>query len=142
MVPDDPGLDVLELLQEVAHVHDQVADDREVLQGLDDDGLGVELAEEGRAGQPGDVVDHHPAGPAHAHPARPAIGDAAVDVVLDVVEGVEDDHVLAVGDLVLVEVRRRAVFGTVPGHLQREDLVGHLGPFGRLSTCARRAATG
>ena len=94
---------------------------------LDDhDRLRIELPEEGGARQPGHVVHHHPAGATHAHPAGPPVGQAAIQLVLDVVQRVEDHHVVPEGDLVLVEVRLRRVLRPVPGDLHDHGRIRHV----------------
>src|SRR3970282_2665717 len=57
---------------------------------------------------------------AHAHAAGPAVGQAAVHAVLDVVQGVQDDPVLAVGDLVGLERRLGLLLRPVPEDLPRD----------------------
>src|SRR5260370_725462 len=85
---NQPGLELLQLVHEVVEVDHQVANDRKVGQRFDADGGGIVL-EKGGAGQLGLAVDHHAAAAAHAHAARPAIAERAVEVVLDVVESIE-----------------------------------------------------
>jgi hypothetical protein len=141
LLPDDPGLHALQLLHEVRHVDDEVADHREVSKRLDDDRSGVEVAQERRAGEPWLAVHHHPAGSAHAHPARPSVREAAVEVVLDVVQGVQYHHVVGSRDVELVEVRLWGALGPVAADLQRDRVCTHTLPPEILNICARRAAT-
>ena len=118
---DDPGLDAFELGQKVALVHGQVAHHRKVRQWGDLQAVGVVVAQEGGAAQYRQVVDHHAAAAAHGHPARPAEAEAAVQVVLDVLQPVEHRHV--VGERYLVgAVMRLAVFvGVVALALDGDD---------------------
>ena len=120
VLADDPRLDRAQLVHEVAHIDNQVPDDREVGERLHDNLARVEAVQERLAGERGRAVDVHPAAAANAHAAGPAERERAVDVVLDVVERVEDHHVLAIGDRVRLSARLRLLLGTVARHGQRD----------------------
>src|SRR5579859_6300429 len=106
LLADDPRLDRLQLVHEVAHVDHEVANDREVVERLDGHRSGPVVAQEDVARELGYAVDHHPAASADAHAARPAVAQAAVDVRLDEVERVEHDHaVVRKRDLVGLQAR-------------------------------------
>src|SRR6266849_6117727 len=126
LLPDDPRFDGLQLVHEVLHVDDEVANDREVLERLDSDGSGPVVAEEGVAGELRGSVDHHPAAPADAHPARPPIAEAAVNVRLDVVERVQDHHALVrEWNVIRLEARRLVLFGIEARGPDRDPLFRH-----------------
>ena len=82
------------------------------------------VGQEGGARQLRLAVDRHAAAAADAHAARPAVGQRAVDAVLDVVQAVEHDPVLRARDLVLVERELGLLLRTIPRDLQR-DVVRH-----------------
>src|SRR5712692_2831428 len=126
LLPDDPRFDGLQLVHEVLHVDDEVANDREVLERLDSDGSGPVVAEEGVAGELRGSVDHHPAAPADAHPARPPIAEAAVNVRLDVVERVQDHHALVrERNVIRLEARCLVLFGIEARGPDRDPLFRH-----------------
>src|SRR5271166_6036982 len=79
LLGDDVGIDALDLLNEIADRHHEVALDREVVQRFDGDSARREMAQERVAGEPGLAVDHHPAASAHSHAAGPAERQRAVD---------------------------------------------------------------
>ena len=102
---DEPGLHFLQLAHEVVHGDDEIANDGKIAKGLDADGSGRVVGEEGGAGELRLAVHHHAATSAHAHAAAPAIGEGAVLLVLYVVERVEDDPIAAEGDFEALEMR-------------------------------------
>src|SRR5688572_29832493 len=124
-VADDPGLHGNELAHEVADLHDEIADDGKVGERLHLHWSGRVVGEECRAGQLGLAVHHHPAASAHAHAARPAIRQRAVELVLHMVQSVEDHPVLGTGNLVFRERHSRLDLGAIPRHLHRDSL-GHV----------------
>src|SRR6266700_2298934 len=125
LVADQPGLHRAELGQEVGQLHDQVPDDREVRQRLDPYRSRRVVGQERAAGELRLTVDVRAAAAADPHPARPAVRQGAVQLVLDVVQAVEYRPVVAQRYLVLVEARPVLLLRPVPGHLQG-DLVRHL----------------
>ena len=110
---DDVGLDALELGQEVALVHGQVAHDGEVRQGRDAQGAGVVVTQEGLAAEHRHVVGHHAAAAADRHAARPPVGEATIQMVLDVLQAIEHRHVVREGDFIRLVVRSAVGVGVV-----------------------------
>ena len=92
---DDVGRDGLELVDEVARIHHQILLDREVRQRLDTQLFRVVVPQKGPAGQHGLAVDHHPATAADRHAAGPPETDAAVEMILDVLQALQHRHVVA-----------------------------------------------
>src|SRR5205823_11813887 len=99
---------------EILHVNNQVFDYGEVGHGLDGYGPAFELVEKAGAGQLGLAVDVGAAAAAYSHSARPSIGEASVDLGFDIVQSVEDDHVVPVWDLVFLEEGLRVFFRSIP----------------------------
>src|SRR2546428_729094 len=55
---------------------------------------------------------------ADAHTTRPPVGECSVDVILDVVQRVKDNHISSIGDLVLLDVWLSLNLGSIPEDLQ------------------------
>ncbi len=102
---DHPRLHGLELLHEAVHLDHEIADDREVRERSDLDGVAV-VRERRLAGELRGAVHVHPAAAADGHPARPAVRERRVDLVLDVVQRVEDLPLGTTGDLVALRLGR------------------------------------
>src|SRR5207245_1799171 len=126
--PNDPGLDRLQLLHEAAHVDDEVADHGEVGKRLDHDRPGQVVAEERGAAELGGSVHVHPATAADAHAAGPAVAHAAVDVSLDPVQPVENDHVVLERDLVRLLAGLSVATWIEAGDRERDRLGCQTGP--------------
>jgi hypothetical protein len=111
-VDGDPGLDLLEVLEEDAAVDGEVADDGELRERREGDGLVIirpaEFVDQGGAGHGGLAIDEHGAGAADLFEAVGVVGDGRGLFARDV-DGVERDfaeqrgdvHAGAVGDLEL-----------------------------------------
>src|SRR5207249_2163019 len=84
--------------------------------GLNGNGPAFEIMKKNSACQLWLAVYVGAATAAYAHSARPSVGEASVDLGLDVVEGVEHDHVVPVGDFVFLEERLRVSFRSIPCH--------------------------
>ena len=101
------------------------ADDGEVAQGFDAYLPAIDgMAQEGRTGQLGLAVHHHAATAADSHAARPAIGEGAIQLVLDVIQDIEDDPVLVRGNLVRLKTGLIVLLRRVARNL-KSDRVGH-----------------
>src|SRR5262249_24981467 len=107
---------------EVGDLDDEVADHGKVAQRLHAYRARLVPGQERRAGELRLAVDGHAATPADAHPAGPAIGQRAVEPVLDVVEAVEDRPVLTQRDVVPLGCRFAVRLRPVPGNLKRDGL--------------------
>jgi len=83
-----------------------------------------EVHQEGLAGQARYAVDHHAATAADAHPARPAEGERAVELILDVVQRVEHHPVGAQRYLEALVRGFGVALGMETRHLQ-DDRVAH-----------------
>src|SRR5262249_42300507 len=103
LLADDPGLHLLQLAHEIGEIHHEVAHHRKVVQGFDTNGTRQVVGQEGRARELRRAVHLHPTATTHAHPAQPPEGEGSVQVVLDVVEGIQDHPVLPKWDLVVLE---------------------------------------
>ena len=80
--------------------------DREVRERLDPHlALRHQVAQEGVAAQRGHAVDHDSAAAADGHAARPSEGQAAIEVVLDVLQALQHRHVVGEGHLVGLVMR-------------------------------------
>ena len=87
---DEERHDLAVRLEEGLHVDDHVLLERKALDRLDGDRLGrVEVLEQRLAGQAVAAVDAHRIGAADAVGAGPAEGQRAVDLPLDLVEGIQ-----------------------------------------------------
>src|SRR5438445_8353928 len=109
-----PRLDLDKFLHEILHVDDYVFDYGEVGHGLDGYCSTFEVVEKAGAGELGLSVDVCAAAAAYSHSARPPVGQASIDLGFDIVQSVEDDHVLPVRDLVLLEVGLRVFLRPIP----------------------------
>jgi len=132
----EPRLHSLELGPEGIHVDDQVLDHRQVAHRRDDRDAALlrERRHRRLARQDGGPVHPHSAGAAHGHAAALAIGDRAIDRVLDDVEDVEERRRLGSVDRELLQpalVGVRVVALDLEGEL-------HAAP---VSRCGRRART-
>src|SRR5665648_1033652 len=105
-VADQPRLHVLVLGEEIAHVADQVLDQRQVRHGLHGDHVGVHVAQVGLAGEPVLAVDVHRARAADGRATTVAKGQRAVLMLLDGEEPLEDREAAVVGDDEVVVARR------------------------------------
>src|SRR5207253_9734938 len=101
-------------LHEILHVHNQVFDYGKVGHRLDGYCSTLEIVEKAGAGELGLAVDVCAAAAAYSHSARPSVGQASIDLGLDVVEGVEHNHVVPVWDLVFLEEGLRVFFRSIP----------------------------
>jgi hypothetical protein len=135
----DPRLHARELLHEIADVHDQVALDRKVLERLDPERTGREVAQEATAGKLRLARHHHPAAAADRHAAGPAVGERAVHVILDVLQALQHGHVVRVRNLVGLEARLDVVRGVVAHDLQ-DDGAGIRHAPARARACRHRRA--
>src|SRR5205085_1770995 len=108
-------------------VDDEIPDDREVRQRLHADLAGVVVTQEGGTGELRRAVHHHAAASADAHVARPAERQGAVLLVLDVLEGIQHDPVLVIGNVVGLGYGVAVLPGAVPGdgHFYRLCLDSH-----------------
>src|SRR5207245_9540319 len=102
---------------------EQRADHQKVRQRLDADRPWIVVLEEGGAGELRLTVDHHSTAPADSHPARPAIRERPVYVVLDVVQRIQHHHVRAAWNLVALEARFLFVIWQIAEYLQRNRAV-------------------
>ena len=118
-VGDQEGLDVTVCLEERLHVDDEVFLERQSLDRLDGDrGVHVQVLDQRLAGKPVQSVDPHGVGPTDAVGARAPVGEGAVLLPLDLVEGVQD----AIGPedlhLVVVPVGVSVDLGIEPSNAQ------------------------
>ena len=102
---NDIGLNARQLLDEVVDRHNQVPLDRKVVQRLDAYLFRV-VADERVAGQDRLAVNNHATAATNSHVTGPAVTQCAVEVFLDVINGVEHDPVFLTGNLVGLEMRR------------------------------------
>src|SRR5215208_4181830 len=140
---DEPRLDPRQLPHEVADLDDQVANDGKVAQRLYAHGARGVVRQEGGARQLRLAVDGHAAAPTDAHPARPAVRERSVQLVLDEVEAVKDHPVLRAGYLVLLVGDAGLLLRTIARHLQ-SDPIRHKGylPYTRSPGGQRVIVTG
>src|SRR3990170_203505 len=131
----DVRLDGSELVQEIIEVHDEVLDDREVREGIDRHDAPMDVPDVRAARELRLSVHVRPAGAADPHAAGPAEGQGWIHRVLDVVQAVEDDHVVPVRDAVALVGGLRVLLGPVAFHAEDDVPVCH------VSTSSRRAAT-
>src|SRR4029434_8856812 len=122
VLANDVRLDAHELAHEIAHVDDQITDDRKVAKGLDAYRAGRVVREERCAGQLRLAVDRHPAAAADPPSARTAVPQGTVNPILDVVQAIEDDPVLRARYLVLVERLLRLLLRQVARYLHFDVL--------------------
>ncbi len=80
-------LDVAKLLHDVIHHDDEVTLHRKVVQRLYTDLLGI-VPEECMASQRRLTIDHHATAAAHSHVTGPAISQSAIELFLDIVDGI------------------------------------------------------
>src|SRR5699024_734658 len=112
---DEERHDLTVGLEEGLHVHDHVLLERQALDRLDGDRLGrVEILQQGLAGQTVAAVDAHGIRTAHTMGTGPAEGQRAVDLPLDLVQGIEHTVGALHGDVVLLPVRLRVLLGIEP----------------------------
>src|SRR6266571_6895430 len=135
LLADDVRRHRRKLLQEIVEVYDEVLEDREVRERIDRDGALVDVADVRAARELRLAVHVRAARAADPHPARPPVRQRGVEVVLDVIQSVEDDHVVAVRDSVLLVRRLRPRRRSIPLHPEHDVPLGH------LNTSSRRAAT-
>jgi hypothetical protein len=128
----DPGLHALELVHEALEIDDEIANDGEVREGRHLDAIAV-VGQRILAGEARGAVHHHAAAPTHGHAARPAVRERAVDLVLDVVEGVQHLPVRLDRNFVGVLPRRVVLVGIEARDDESLLLIAH------FSTCAPRA---
>ena len=93
-VVDQVRFDRVVLLEELRHVHDQIANYGQAGQGLQDDGAG-QAQHIGQAGQTIFAVDVHCVGAAHAFAAGAAKGNCGVDC-LELHQGVQQHAFVAI----------------------------------------------
>src|SRR5438093_692000 len=98
----------------------------EVGHGLDGYCSTFEIVEEAGAGKFGLAVNVCSAAAADSHSARPSISEASIHLRLDIIQGVEYDHVVPVGDLVLLEVGFRIFLRSVPCYSYCGYVLAHL----------------
>src|SRR5437763_14637101 len=133
----EPGLNLLELFQEIRYLDNEIADHRKVSERLDCHWPGRVLRQEGCASELGLVIHHVAAASANAHTARPAKCQCAVDLVLDVVEGIKDHPLFLDGHFVILEVRLCVAFRGVARN-SKLDGMGHVMPLPRSMLVAVR----
>src|SRR6266550_3424254 len=121
-----PRLDLDKFLHEILHVNNKIFDYGEVGHGLDGYCSTLEVVEKAGACQLWLSIDVCAAAAAYSHSARPSVGQASVELGFDIVQSVEDDHVLPVRDLVLLEVGLRVFLRPVPGDSYRGYVLAHL----------------
>ena len=96
------------MLEELAHVHDEIADDRKPGQGAQLDRL-LERLQIGDAGKPVPAVDIHRVGSAHAFATGPAKRERVV-LRLEPDDRVEQHAVVRIERDVVILHPRRSVF--------------------------------
>src|SRR5438094_10422710 len=102
------------LVLEILHVNNEILNYRKVGHGLNGNGPAFEIVKKTGTCQLWLAVYVGAATAAYAHSARPSVGEASVDLGLDVVEGGEHDHVVPVGDFVCLEERLRVLLRSIP----------------------------
>ena len=124
------GVYALELLDESIHADHKIAFDGEVRQRFDAHGSGCQIPQECLARQRRDPVDHHSAASANRHAARPAKTQAAVDVILDLLQPLQHGHIVGVRDREGFPNRLAFLLGPKAHHLDldRFGVVRHDGP--------------
>src|SRR5439155_1359542 len=124
-----------ELLQEIVEVDHEVLEDREVRERIDRHGAPVDVSDVRAAREPRLAVHVRPARAADPHPARPPVRQRGVDLVLDVIQSIEDDHVVPVRNPILLVGWLASGLGPVSLHAEHDVAFGH------VSTSSPRAAT-
>src|SRR5205807_10160908 len=114
LLADDVRSDGGQLLQEIIEVHHEVLEDREVRERLDRHRALVDIADVGATGEARTAVDIGAARTANAHAAGPTEGEGRIDVVLDVIQAVQDDHVVTIRDPIFLEGGPSARFRAIP----------------------------
>src|SRR5206468_1585419 len=114
-----------QLVEEVVEVDDEILEDREVRKGFDGDRALAHVPDVGAAGEPRAPVDVRAAGPADPHATGPPEGEGRIEMILDVIQSVQDDHVAAVRDSVLLERRPPTALRPVPAHPEDDLRIGH-----------------
>jgi hypothetical protein len=92
-------------IEEAALIDDQIADDGEMVERFDPHPARIIVAQKGVAGELRHAVDHLAATAADRHPARPAEGQAAVEMILDVLQALEHRHIISEGHLIALKTR-------------------------------------
>src|SRR5262249_33814074 len=98
---------------------------REIGQRFHADRLRVIVFEEGRAGELGCAVHHHPAAAAHAHAAGPTVRQRAIHLVLQIVERVQHDPILMVRHRIAPTGRFLFYLRPIPEDLQCDGGLSH-----------------
>src|SRR5947209_802491 len=135
LLADDVRRDGRELREEIVEVHDEVLEDREVRERIDRHRALVDVADVRATREPRRAVHVRPARTTDAHAARPPVRQRGVEVVLDVIQSVEDDHVVPIRDAVLLVRWLASRLRSVPLHPEHDVPPGH------VNTSSRRAAT-
>jgi len=130
-LPNDPRFRLGELHQEIRGVDDQVAQHRKVFHGLHAYRARRVVRQKRRAGQLGNSVHRHSAAPAHSHAARPAKRQRPIEMILDVVQGVEHHPLFAERDLIGVKSRFVVMRRIVPRDFERDSVRHTRSPFRR-----------
>src|SRR5262249_1783213 len=112
----------------------------EVIERLDADLARIVFAQELVAGELRHAVHHLAATPADGHAARPPKGEAAVEMVLDVLQALEHRRVVAERHLERLEMRLASFFRVVAQPLDLDrPRVGHAGSLRSIRlSCLRR----
>ena len=86
--------------------HHQVALDRKVQERFDRSGSWLRSRRNGLTGELRLAVDHHPAAAADRHSAGPAEGQRPIDMILDVLQRLQNRHVIDARNFVGLHDRR------------------------------------
>ena len=115
-VTNDIRLDRFQTFDEVRHIDDQIAFNREVAQRFNLHTVGV-ITQEGFARQFRHVVDHHAARAANCHTAGPAIAQVWCQVIFDVAQRIQQRRGFIIRNFIESTVRRGIGFRVIAHHL-------------------------
>src|SRR5205807_4033553 len=106
-------------MHEVIHVDDQVFDDWKVGERFHLDRPTLELMEKASTGELRDAINVCTTAAADPHSARPTIGQRPIQIRLDVVESVKNNHILPIGHFVILKVGLPIFLGSVSCYSNR-----------------------
>jgi hypothetical protein len=89
MGADNPRLYFRQLFHKIVESYHEIALDGKVGQRFNSDGARKIISQKRGARQRRDAIQHYAAGTADPHSTRPPVGECAVDLVFQIVQGVE-----------------------------------------------------